>query len=290
MKMKKLVAILMTLAMSVSMLASCGGDDSSKADSSVADSTADSSEATTTTTTTTTTTKPEPVVPAGPITFSAFDESKIFYGDIEHNGKFRIELYNEYGNTPKAPAFDVEEIEFTGGISVTFDIAGITNQEKEYDAYLMFADSSWGFASWNINDNNVGATKIKGDGTYTVYLSNETCSSLNPNYSENLIGTDEEGYAGSAWATVVFCVDIYELAAEEGLTGKDEATGDFSKGNITVSNVKVEWWDLGAEPDYVKPADSSLAAIDETKYVNFDTVGTTDTPAEDTPAEDAPAE
>lgn len=291
MKMKKLAAILMALTMSVSMLASCGGDDSSSkadstadssvADSSAADSTADSSEATTTTTTA----EPEPEVPAGPATFSAFDESKLLYGDIEHNGKFRIELYNQYGDTAKDPAFDGEEIEFTGGISVTFDIAGITDQEREYDAYLMFTDAAWAWGSWNINDNNIGSTKIKGDGTYTVYVSNETCSTANPNYAESNMGTDAEGYAGSAWATTVFCVDIYELAAIEGLEGKDEATGEFDKGNITISNVKIEWWDEGAAPDYVEPVDTTREAIDETTYATFDSLAAGGTTEEGTTEE-----
>ncbi len=293
MTMKKLAAIVMALTMSVSMLAACGGDDSSASsakdssaapESSVADevsSVEDSSEPASSEEPSSV----EPEVPAEPSTFSAFDESKILRGDIEHNGKYRIELFNMYGDSGKDAGFDIEEIDFTGGISVTFDIAGLSDQEREYDAYLMFTDSSWMWGSWNINDNNVGSTTIKGDGTYTVYLSKDICSSLNPNYAESNVGTDNEGYAGSAWGTTVFCVDIYELAAVEGLLPKDENGGVLDSGNITISNIKVEWWEEGADPEYVEPVDTTMAAIDETTYVTYDTIGV----AEDAPAEDAPA-
>lgn len=289
MTMKKLAAIVMALTMSVSMLAACGGDDSSASstkdsssapDSSVADSVADSSEPASSEEPSSEETSSEaPAEPAAPATFSAFDDTKLICGDIEHNGKYRIELYNQYGDTAKDTGFDIEEIDFTGGISVTFDIKGMADQEREYDAYLMFTDSAWAWGSWNINDNNIGSTKIKGDGTYTVYLTKDICSSLNPNYAESNMGTDEEGYPGSAWGTTVFCVDIYELAAVEGLLPKDENGGVIDSGNITISNVKVEWWEEGADPEYVEPVDTAMAAIDETTYVTYDTMEATDSPA-----------
>lgn len=280
MTMKKLAAMLMALTMSVAMLASCGGDDSSSkaestpdssvADSSVADSVEDSSvpDSSDAPASSEEPSSEEPAAPAGPVTFSAFDESKILYGDIEHGGKFRIELFNTYGDTKNDPAFDNEEIDFTGGLSVTFDIAGMTNQEKEYLATMTFADAGWQWQSWGINDNNVGAAKIVGDGTYTVYLTKEICSSANPNYANGK--TDDEAYPGYGWGAAVFCIDIYELAVDEALTGKDEATGEFSKGNITISNVKVEWWEEGYTPDYVKPVDSAMEKVDEDAFAKFE--------------------
>jgi hypothetical protein len=53
------------------------------------------------------------------------DESKLIYGDIEANGKLRIEIYNEYGNTKNDPPFDHDAIAFDDTISVTFTITGI---------------------------------------------------------------------------------------------------------------------------------------------------------------------
>lgn len=53
------------------------------------------------------------------------DESKLIYGDLESNGKLRIEIYNEYGNTKNDPPFDNTAITFDDTISVTFTITGI---------------------------------------------------------------------------------------------------------------------------------------------------------------------
>lgn len=61
----------------------------------------------------------------GSTTDVAIDESKIIYGDIEGNGKLRIELYNAYGDTSKDAPLDATGFSFDDTLSVTFTIAGI---------------------------------------------------------------------------------------------------------------------------------------------------------------------
>ena len=55
----------------------------------------------------------------------AVDQSKVLYGDIEGNGKLRIEIQNEYGDTVKDPCIDKSTISFDEKIEVTFTIAGL---------------------------------------------------------------------------------------------------------------------------------------------------------------------
>ena len=55
----------------------------------------------------------------------AVDQSKILFGDIEGNGKLRIELYNEYGDTKADPPLKTSDIFFNEGLNVTLTISGI---------------------------------------------------------------------------------------------------------------------------------------------------------------------
>lgn len=61
----------------------------------------------------------------GETTEVAVDSSKILFGDIEGNGKLRIELYNEYGDTKNDAPLKVSDIYFNEGLNVTFTISGI---------------------------------------------------------------------------------------------------------------------------------------------------------------------
>ena len=61
----------------------------------------------------------------GETTEIAVDSSKILFGDIEGNGKLRIELYNEYGDTKADAPLKVSDIYFNEGLNVTFTISGI---------------------------------------------------------------------------------------------------------------------------------------------------------------------
>ena len=61
----------------------------------------------------------------GETTEVAVDSSKILFGDIEGNGKLRIELYNEYGDTKADAPLKVSDIFFNEKLEVTFTISGI---------------------------------------------------------------------------------------------------------------------------------------------------------------------
>ncbi|MDO4944959.1 MAG: hypothetical protein Q4E74_07140 [Ruminococcus sp.] len=58
-----------------------------------------------------------------------FDPSKIVYGNIEDNNNcYRIEIYNDYGDTAKDPAIDKDALYFEDSLEVTFTISGLTQE------------------------------------------------------------------------------------------------------------------------------------------------------------------
>ena len=60
----------------------------------------------------------------GTSTDIAVDESKLYYGAIEGNGKIRLEIYNAYGDTSKDAPIDAAGFSFDDTLSVTFTISG----------------------------------------------------------------------------------------------------------------------------------------------------------------------
>ena len=60
----------------------------------------------------------------GTTTDIAVDESKLYYGDIEGNGKIRLEIYNAYGDTSKDAPIDAAGFSFDDSLSVTFTVSG----------------------------------------------------------------------------------------------------------------------------------------------------------------------
>ena len=61
----------------------------------------------------------------GETTEVAVDSSKILFGDIEGNGKLRVELYNDFGDTKADAPLKVSDIFFNEKLEVTFTISGI---------------------------------------------------------------------------------------------------------------------------------------------------------------------
>lgn len=61
------------------------------------------------------------------------DNSKLFYGDIEGNGKIRLEIYNAYGDTSKDAPISTDW-SFDDSLSVTFTISGIGGGDAADDA------------------------------------------------------------------------------------------------------------------------------------------------------------
>ena len=60
----------------------------------------------------------------GTSTDIAVDESKLYYGDIEGNGKIRLEIFNAYGDTSKDAPIDAAGFSFDDSLSVTFTVSG----------------------------------------------------------------------------------------------------------------------------------------------------------------------
>ncbi|MCR4779919.1 MAG: hypothetical protein K5876_02365 [Ruminiclostridium sp.] len=72
------------------------------------------------------------------------DLSKIIFGDIEGNGKLRIEIQNEYGDTAKDPAIDKSLISFDDKIEVTFTVTGLDGGDLDV-AVDESADDFWSY-------------------------------------------------------------------------------------------------------------------------------------------------
>ncbi len=78
----------------------------------------------------------------GSTTDVAVDESKIIFGDIEGNGKLRIELYNAYGDTSKDAPLDAAGFSFDDTLSVTFTISGIGGDAAADDTTAPVEDTT----------------------------------------------------------------------------------------------------------------------------------------------------
>lgn len=125
----------------------------------------------------------------------AVDNSKIAYGDLEGNGNFRIEFFNEFGSTFTDPPINPDDIAFGDSMEITFTLSGITlasGAAGSYTADYQFASDGWAFGYWGEGTKNSGDTTITGDGTYTVIFTP---------------GTDVSG-------PIVFTIDIFGLGAD----------------------------------------------------------------------------
>ncbi len=60
----------------------------------------------------------------GTSTDVAVAQDKLIYGDIEGNGKIRLEIYNAYGDTSKDAPIDPAGFSFDDSLSVTFTVSG----------------------------------------------------------------------------------------------------------------------------------------------------------------------
>lgn len=119
-------------------------------------------------------------------------------GDLEGNGRLRIEIYNEYGSTKGNSVIDPGSVKFSKNMVVTFKISGLNDNykpdaAKSNIAGLEYADSSWDPSHWSGLNGDKYDAHVTGDGTYTVWM--ETG------------GVQADG-------AVVFCVDIKDLSAD----------------------------------------------------------------------------
>ncbi len=142
------------------------------------------------------------------------DNSKLVVGDLEGNGRIRVEIYNMYGSTGSNPPVNAQQIKFSKNMIVTFKLSGVSDNLKSgaagtYYGGLEYADGSWGVQFWS-GFNSKYDCAVTGDGTYTVWM--ETG------------GTSAEGAA-------VFCVDIDKLGAD---------VSDISKVKAEIISVKFD--------------------------------------------------
>lgn len=137
-----------------------------------------------------------PVTPSQPSgTELTFDNSKFVYGDLEGNGNFRLEFFNEFGATFADPPLNPNDVAITDRIEITFTLSGInlaSGAVGNYTADYQYASAGWAFGYWGEGTKNSGDTNITGDGTYTVILTP---------------GQDVSG-------AVVFVIDIFGLGAD----------------------------------------------------------------------------
>lgn len=108
--------------------------------------------------------------------FYKIPDENLLYGDLEGNGKIRIEIMNQYGDTYNSESpFYVEDFfnkagELTGSeVTVTFDIAGVPEEVKPVDP------TSHDYALLSENGNSAETIDLKvGDGyDFTVFLTDD---------------------------------------------------------------------------------------------------------------------
>ena len=143
------------------------------------------------------------------------ESGKLVFGDIEGNGRLRIELYNEYGASQANPCIDPATIKFSKNMVVTFKLTGVTDNLKDdaagsYVAGLEYSDPTWNVGYWS-ELTRVGKYEalVSGDGTYTVWM--ETATAAN--------------------GAIVFCVDIANLWND---------LKDTSKVGVEVTSIKLD--------------------------------------------------
>lgn len=125
------------------------------------------------------------------------DASKLVVGDIEGNGRIRIEIYNEWGDSKENCCIDISQISFEKQMVVNFTIEGINDNLKEgaigsYRAGLQYSDPDWWPGYWSGYNGDSNDCIVSGDGSYSVKFDTPALT---------------EG-------AVVFCLDIDKLGAD----------------------------------------------------------------------------
>ena len=101
-----------------------------------------------------------------------FDNAKLVVGDLEGNGNFRADIFNQWDGSNTGDqehcGVDISAVNFSNRIGVTFAVSGIG--DTECDACMIFADGTWTTQNWGYNADGVGSVHITGDGTYSMSL------------------------------------------------------------------------------------------------------------------------
>ena len=102
----------------------------------------------------------------------SFDNAKIVTGDIEGNGNFRADIFNQWDGSNTGDqdhcGVNIDAVNFSQRIGVSFAVSGIGS--TECDACMIFADGTWATQNWGYNEDGNGSVHISGDGLYTMSL------------------------------------------------------------------------------------------------------------------------
>ena len=101
-----------------------------------------------------------------------FDNTKLVTGDIEGNGNFRADIFNQWDGSNTGDqdhcGVNIDAVNFSKRIGVTFAVSGIGS--TECDACMIFADGTWATQNWGYNEDGNGSVHISGDGIYTMSI------------------------------------------------------------------------------------------------------------------------
>lgn len=95
------------------------------------------------------------------------DHSKLALGDLENNGNYRIEFFNEWGSTKADPPVNTADISFSENMIMAVTFSGIGLKEGAAGSYLggiYYSNPDWSVQSDNKNE--TAGTTVTGDGTY----------------------------------------------------------------------------------------------------------------------------
>lgn len=213
------------------------------------------------------------------------DASKIVTGDIEENGNFRIEIYNEYGSTATDSPIDQNALNFKDTLTVNFTLTTVdmpaedaaATATTEQTAFLMFTDRDWAYGNWDATLESA-TTTVAGDGSYSVTLNTAD------------MAADQVKDTGANGA-MVFCVDVVNLGASvtdisaiqvsdlEILADGEAVTLDASKvvtGDIEENgNFRIEIYNEYGDTAADSPIDQTALTFKDTLTVNFTLSGIT---------------
>ena len=116
----------------------------------------------------------------GITTYVPVDMNKIYFGDIERSGKFRIDIFCMFTDTKYDPPIDNEKIDFNESLSVQFTIVLPKEIQKPTYEYAILPDETIEIIGYNGSESKVvipdkiDGKKVTGIGDYAF----ESCTNL----------------------------------------------------------------------------------------------------------------
>ena len=197
-------------------------------------------------------------------------------GDIEGNGNYRFDIYNEWDGsgtgTDETSVLIRSEVSFQESISVTFTITGIGSTECQ--ATMIFADGSWGCQNWNYNDNGEGSVMVKGDGTYTMTL--HGAGSGISIFAIDFIGLSNAVGAENINVKLNTCV-MDDWGTKLAFDNTKLVTGDLEGNGNFRADIYNEWDGSGTGSDATCGVDRSAVSFSNRIGVTFEVSGIGDT-------------